>query len=107
MPAAVKALGQMFLKRGIGPLAERRVVELGSGSADDPQPIRQQPIGVQPVKRGQQHPPGEIAGRAEQHQGRDPVGHAGVAILLFSRAHRRKCARRKRVFRAASRQARS
>ena len=47
--------------------------------AGDRQPFRQQPVGVQAVERGQQHPPRQVSGGAEQQQLGDGLAHAWVS----------------------------
>ena len=71
----VKALGQMLLQRLIGALAEAVVVEFGPRGSDDPQIVGKQPVGVEPVERGQKHAPGKVAGRSEHQQGRSLLDH--------------------------------
>ena len=50
------------------------IVMLATRGGNNLEIVRQQSIGVEPVKRGQQHPPGEVAGRSEQKQGLDFFG---------------------------------
>ena len=49
--------------------------------------VRQQPVGVQPVERRQQHPPRKVASRAEQQQRGNLLDHARLL---------QKCARRRK-----------
>ena len=55
-----------FFQRGPREIAKALIVEIGPGRADDLQLRRQQPIGMQSAKRGQQHALGQIARRAEK-----------------------------------------
>ena len=48
--------------------AVRRRVEGTPRRRDDPHIGRQQPVGVEAEQRRQQHPPSEVAGRAEKNQ---------------------------------------
>ncbi len=67
----------MLLQRLDRARPELLVVELAARRADDPEALGQQPVGMEPVERGQQHAMRKVAGRAEQQQGRNLVaGHA-------------------------------
>ena len=57
---------QIFFERRLRTVAKSRVVEVGARGAHDPEVRRKQSIGIQTVKRRQQHAPGEIARRSEQ-----------------------------------------
>ena len=46
---AVETFRQMFLQRLVGPLAKGGIIEFGARRADDPEAIRQQPIGIEAV----------------------------------------------------------
>ncbi len=48
--------------------AEAGLVLVAARGAEDPEIVRHEPIEVQPEQRRQQHPLGEIAGRAEQDE---------------------------------------
>ena len=49
---AVEAFRQMLLERLVGARAEAGIIELGARSADDPEPVGQQAVGIEAVKRG-------------------------------------------------------
>ena len=79
-------LGQRLDRAG----AEGGVVELAARGGDDRQVGGKQPLGVEPVERGQQHAVRQVAGRAEQQQMRDFVDDHRAS--LTARAMRRRLA---------------
>ena len=75
---AVKALGQMLVERFVRPLAKTRVVEFGSGGADDPELGRKKAVGIEAVERWKKHPPGKVAGGSEHQQRGGLLHHRGL-----------------------------
>src|SRR3954452_12817781 len=71
----------MLLERSPGTVAKALVIEVGARCADDTQTVGQQPVRIETVERGQEHPPRKVAGRAEHHEGRDPVGYHRAILL--------------------------
>ncbi len=61
-------VGQEFVERLRCEIAIARVVVIGPRGAGDGQPVGEQAVGMQAVKRGDQHPLCQIAGRAKQQQ---------------------------------------
>ena len=80
----------MFLQCRVGAFAELGIVELGSRRPDDPELVRKQPVGIEAIKRRQEHAAREVAGRAEHHEGRDPLSHGARYIDLDARAQAKK-----------------
>ena len=76
---AVEALRQVMLQRLGSPRAQACVIQFGARSADNAELVGEQAVGIEAVQRRQQHPAREIAGCAEQDQGRNPLRH-GQAI---------------------------
>ena len=74
----------MRLERLPSEFAEASVVERRSRRADDFQVIGKQPVRIERVKRGQQHPPGKIAGGAEHQK----CGNLGAINSRYRRPPR-------------------
>ena len=72
----------MFLQRLDRARPELLVVKLAARRADDPEIVRQQAVGVQAVERGQQHAMRQVAGRAEQQQGRNLVRDHSISLAV-------------------------
>ena len=70
----VEIVRDVLGERFAGNIAIGRVVMSGARRGDDLEIVRQQPVGVEPIERRQQHPPGEVSGRSEQEQSLDFFG---------------------------------
>jgi hypothetical protein len=62
----VEAFREMLAQRLLGSFAKGPVVELGASRAYDPEPVRQEAVGIESIEGREQHPPRKIAGRTEQ-----------------------------------------
>ena len=77
--AATASGRQVLLQRGAGELAELGIAQLRARGADDAQGRRHQLVGMKRGERGDQHPPRQVAGGAEQQQ---RIGHSRLSLAL-------------------------
>ena len=67
--------GQMLFQGVVRAFSEGSVVKLGPSRADDPELSREKAVRIESVKRGNEHPAGKVARRAEHNQGRSFLEH--------------------------------